>query len=665
MRKILRSIVIVLTIVLFAVAGYYIWDRVREHNVSERMAQVIHLEDRRDLSPDLISYLSDTSAVVRRRAVLAVGRIGGPKSAPAVFEMLTDSATFVATSAAFAVGLTGEKEYAAKLLDVAFDLPAPVAMEAVQSAGRLADSTMSEVAERLVDYLQHPAPEVRGATCKALLYAGASSKSDAILSFMRTEKDPEARIAGLYALSRLKVATAAALFIDNLSDPDPFVRSICIRGLRYADSTEAGKYLPIALNDNNPNVVASAIGVLASRKDEKAQQLLARKVEIEKDERLVVALFDALRRQENPKAARFAMGLFRDSIPDNIAAAAAKYLAVIQKDRAVSLLDSLSINRGNAYLKAACAEAYSLYGDVKIIPRLAVLFSDPAPQVRAAAFSALVKINPSEVEYYIRKALTDSDMVPVSLALSEIQQRRLTEYLPQLRTMMEAGKKTDADIRRSLVDVASAICADSTLNDSNAVQILLDGLMDREYVIRREAAAAYKKAFDKDESSSIGRATTRISTGRIKSGFEKYVENPMAVITTSKGEFTIELDYDAAPLNVLNFIELAEDDFYDSVLFHRIIPDFVVQGGCPRGDGWGGPAWNVRCEYSPRPYRRGTVGIATSGKDTGGSQFFIALSPQPHLEGRYTVIGRVTAGMDIVDRIVRGDTIDKIEIRGN
>ncbi len=82
----------------------------------------------------------------------------------------------------------------------------------------------------------------------------------------------------------------------------------------------------------------------------------------------------------------------------------------------------------------------------------------------------------------------------------------------------------------------------------------------------------------------------------------------------------------------------------------------MIQGGCPRGDGWGGPGWTVRSEWSRTPFRRGTVGLAHSGKDTGGSQWFVCLSDQPHLDGRYTVLGEVTAGMEVVDRIVRGDT---------
>jgi cyclophilin family peptidyl-prolyl cis-trans isomerase/HEAT repeat protein len=124
---------------------------------------------------------------------------------------------------------------------------------------------------------------------------------------------------------------------------------------------------------------------------------------------------------------------------------------------------------------------------------------------------------------------------------------------------------------------------------------------------------------------------------------------------TERGTFDIELDAEVAPNTVANFLALAHSGFYNGLTFHRVVPDFVVQGGDPRGDGWGGPGYTIRSEFSRRPYERATVGIAHSGKDTGGSQFFVALSPQPHLNGRYTVFGEVIRGMEVVDLLQPGD----------
>ena len=114
---------------------------------------------------------------------------------------------------------------------------------------------------------------------------------------------------------------------------------------------------------------------------------------------------------------------------------------------------------------------------------------------------------------------------------------------------------------------------------------------------------------------------------------------------------------------VQNFINLAQDGFYDGLLFHRVVPNFVAQGGCPLKSGWGDPGYSIRCEYSPLPYVRGMVGMAHAGKDTGGCQFFVTHSDQRHLDGRYTIFGRVTDGMDVVDDLRVEDYIESIEIK--
>jgi cyclophilin family peptidyl-prolyl cis-trans isomerase/HEAT repeat protein len=136
-----------------------------------------------------------------------------------------------------------------------------------------------------------------------------------------------------------------------------------------------------------------------------------------------------------------------------------------------------------------------------------------------------------------------------------------------------------------------------------------------------------------------------------------------AVLTTEKGAFTIDFTPEDAPLTVDNFIKLARAGYFNGLMVHRVVPNFVMQDGDPRGDGNGGPGWEIRCEINMLPYERGAVGMALSGKDTGGSQWFVTHSPQPHLDGGYTVFGRVTeADMKVVDSIVRGDKILSVKI---
>ena len=124
----------------------------------------------------------------------------------------------------------------------------------------------------------------------------------------------------------------------------------------------------------------------------------------------------------------------------------------------------------------------------------------------------------------------------------------------------------------------------------------------------------------------------------------------------------IELAILDAPLTVRSFTELARAGFFDGTAIHRVVANFVVQDGDPRGDGEGGPGYTIRDEINQRPYLRGAVGMALDWADTGGSQFFITHSPQPHLDGRYTVFGQVIDGMEVVDALERGDVIRRVRV---
>lgn len=121
-----------------------------------------------------------------------------------------------------------------------------------------------------------------------------------------------------------------------------------------------------------------------------------------------------------------------------------------------------------------------------------------------------------------------------------------------------------------------------------------------------------------------------------------------AVMKTGRGDVTIALLADVAPATVNNFVFLAREGFYDGCTFHRVIPGFVAQGGDPTGSGRGGPGYRFKDELSPTPYVQGIVGMANAGPNTNGSQFYIMLGDAPHLTGRYTAFGQVTAGMDAV-----------------
>jgi peptidyl-prolyl cis-trans isomerase B (cyclophilin B) len=137
-----------------------------------------------------------------------------------------------------------------------------------------------------------------------------------------------------------------------------------------------------------------------------------------------------------------------------------------------------------------------------------------------------------------------------------------------------------------------------------------------------------------------------------------------ATVKTSRGDIEVDLFAAEAPKTVNNFVFLARDGFYDGLTFHRVIRDFVAQGGCPLGTGTGGPGYKFEDETRGNPHRHeaGSLSMANAGPNTNGSQFFICHKPQPHLDGKHTVFGKVSKGMDVVLKLQQGDFIDKILI---
>lgn len=158
-------------------------------------------------------------------------------------------------------------------------------------------------------------------------------------------------------------------------------------------------------------------------------------------------------------------------------------------------------------------------------------------------------------------------------------------------------------------------------------------------------------------ATAVASASSR-GTGTVRKG------HPMkkATIVTDHGTMVIELFENDAPNTVANFEKLANDKFYDGLTFHRVIPNFMIQGGCPNGTGTGGPGYKIDCEINPNKHQRGSLSMAHAGPNTGGSQFFICHAPQPHLDGVHTVFGRVIEGVEIVDKVRKDDKMNSVTV---
>lgn len=320
--------------------------------------------------------------------------------------------------------------------------------------------------------------------------------------------------------------------------------------------------------------------------------------------------------------------------------------------------------------------------------------ADPRPAVAAPALAALADLDHARVSAALRSALARDDAGVLAAAAGAIAARaadrdkRDTQAVPGLVSLLDrtdhvaalearlAAIEALGSLARNIGEQRPAIeptgaappplVATTALADAHAwlERAVLPLATDPHAAIRRAAWSAL--AGDPELQSAFEAKVPAAFPGTFaeaEAAFAAMREHSARGLRlhTSAGVIEIEFADAPAPIAQANLTELARAGRFDGLRFHRVVPGFVSQGGDPRGDGYGGPGWLMPCEWSDTRYERGTVGIALAGKDTGGSQFFIAHTRQPHLDGRFTVIGRVTAGLDSVDALLPHDVIERIE----
>lgn len=309
-----------------------------------------------------------------------------------------------------------------------------------------------------------------------------------------------------------------------------------------------------------------------------------------------------------------------------------------------------------------------------------------------------------------RERLVREDLLAILLEV--VSQKKSKHATAGAESLIKLWKLAPSD-RRFESALLSAMKIHSNLGNSSAVQAIASGLSDslffkQQYsqvfldalshfkssdnaetvIILLEALKASRadtvtkkiEAYLSDENSAVRQKAAQVIekiTGlkpQIARGslpkpsytsgdFSRFKRNPIAVVTTQYGEIEVELFLREAPFTVMNFVTLAERRFFDGLVFHRVVSNFVVQGGDPKGDGTGGAEQTIRSEFSPRSFERGALGMASAGKDTESSQWFIMHAHHPHLDGRYTLFGKVLSGVSIVDRLQQGDTIYAVRIK--
>jgi peptidylprolyl isomerase len=255
----------------------------------------------------------------------------------------------------------------------------------------------------------------------------------------------------------------------------------------------------------------------------------------------------------------------------------------------------------------------------------------------------------------VRRDLATTTSAATALADTLFRPLGVAPLLEGLYTALQAPDDVEP-----MVAILGAL---AVTGDTTAIPTLVQAASQGHPVVRQAAAEALERRLsDGIGVNTIGR--TAPATPAIDWAYLQTLgERPRLVLETVRGRIVTELLTEQAPQTVQTVARLAEAGQYDGVPFHRVVPNFVAQGGdVQRGDGYGGPGYAIRSELTRIPYRAGVIGVASAGKDTEGSQFFFTHSAQPHLDGRYTAFGRIVEGYDVLDRLEEGDLIERVSI---
>ena len=463
-----------------------------------------------------------------------------------------------------------------------------------------------------------------------------------------------------YALQRVGDVRAAPALLVLANTPGRFTSSFAVKGLGSSKATQAATMLRQIVEERQrpAAVVIQAVRSLIAIRDAGAVPLLTKiVVDSKSDPTLRLESMAALGALITPGGLNLLLDLVSNAVPE-IRGGALQALARVDPDTFLSALASLENDR-DWRVRVTVATALGTLPSAQSLPRLTIMLQDTDQRVVAAVLGALASSKATGVEPVLLDRLGAEDLSVRTAAANALADLKVAAAVQPLAQAYRRDASENSYTAR-----AAVLGALVRLDPAAARPVLIEALKDRDWAVRVRALTLLREQKVTDQDQAVRPAAAgRTVTDPQWQAMVAPPFSPRAFIDTDKGTIEIELAVIDAPLTAASFMALARKGFFRNVAIHRLVPDFVVQAGDPRGDGEGGPGFTIRDELNELPYLRGTVGMALDWEDTGGSQFFITHSPQPHLDARYTVFGRVVAGMDVVDQLVQWDVVRNVRIR--
>jgi len=647
----------------------------------EELAQILAAEDSRRWDAELLeTSLKNPEPLVRRTAAMAIGRVGDWRGTELLFPVLLDPDTSVQTTAMFALGLLEDTLAVRPILERLRAVPAISQDPAVEGVAALAKIGGPEAAAFIASLLdgtslaalENPDPLVAQALIDAWRL-GDEAPVSALLNYVDHDKE-DWRWRSVVSLSRLQAPEAGQLFLRALADKSPTVRAAAAGRLtkRYAarsglDAETCMDLLANAVNDPDGRVRINALRALATFRHPETGPAIA----VGLDDPVLnvrVQAAQALGRAGGPLAVTELTRVFTSG-GDFFALKREALLGLSRSDSAAFTAVAATWGEsGDWRLRAVAADGWG-----RVLPgphpEKPAFLTDPDSRVVAAALAAWSRQVPDPTNDLIREArrlISNPDPVVRVAAAGVLGSVADPNDVSALGAMFQQAQ-SDAmpDAAWAALDALLMIADASAEGESKVLlRFLATTPRPSNYLVRSWAERNWPLALERWGPAYP--IETQLSLQDYRAVAERFLVNlgeayPHVFVETERaGTLEIELFGPDAPLTVQRFLSLVDRRFFDGMRWHRVVPDFVLQTGDPRGDGWGVAPGAVRDELNRRRYRSRYVGMALSGPDSGSSQWFLTLSPQPRLDGAYTVFGRVVGASPGLTRLTQGDRIRTI-----
>lgn len=653
-------------------------------------ARLLAMTDTRQLDLPLVERaLASKSRPLRAAATMSIGQVGpdqGRTGAARLRTLLADRDPGVGADAAYSLGLLHDT-VSIGALSAVLSANHEIAREAAWALGEIGTPARAAISAGLKSHL--------GAdVVMQLLLAAAKLRPVPIAdieSYLRAS-NPSVVWAAAYAIARTRAAAGVSDLIALESAPT--VRGAPEAAARRADT--GGPYMDAAAAARLARAeIARGLARPAAGDSlgAKAFAVLSRLV-ADPDPHVRINAVRSLGTygQQSKSALAYAT---RDADPNVRIAAAQSFGTVLTKDAtdlpslwaadtSVAYRSSLLASAAQAGLRPPELVAWASSSDWRLraavassggdtldrafaFSRNAPLIRDPDPRVRESAYAAIAPSSGMPLEDTVHallvSGLRDPDFYVRATVIGALADRPSAADLPSLlQSYALAARDSGNDARLAALQYVGALWKKDSASVTPALRMQLAGVPvpadPLERAAGRRMALWARWGAVRATPKPLAWYEDVVRTIVMPASAGKAIN---ATIHTVRGPIRIELFGADAPITVGNFLSLARSGYYRNTRFHRVVPNFVAQDGDPRDDGNGGPGFAIRDEMNRRRYERGAVGMALSGPDTGGSQYFITHSPQPHLDGHYTVFGRVIQGFDVLDRIVQGDQITRID----